>query len=369
MNLKELEELVEKKKAPKKSKGNAKGPSTDELKEGVASKKRSRVFIFEPSYDRDKENFVVDDVENIEEENVASAARRKSKGKMKVNDDWNMINNRRVAKGVEEMSNEGVDFNYKENEARWSFVYARNILLERYLSEATMKNQTYMDIIEESGMLVISADIGPQWPSIVREFICNLNEDIVDPSNPMFQKVNMRGNVFKFSPVLINRHYGRQNEGITGSTLKLADIIKTLIGNALLAWPTKGQLQASSLSLRYAVMHKVVIANLLPTSNNTNVSEVVGRMISKVLSNPKLFPRGRLVIKAYEEEKQRMEAEIQLKKDKVIEMQAKIQALNTTVPTTVNDPVPANDAESDAIPPTVNDPASDDPDETSPSHV
>ncbi|GAA0172218.1 hypothetical protein LIER_26083 [Lithospermum erythrorhizon] len=136
MDLEELERLVEKKKASKKSKGKAKRPSNDDLKGEVSGG-----------------------------EDIASAVRRQSKGKMKVNDDRNRINNRRIAKGVEDMSIDmsigGVHFNSKENEARWNFVCARNILPERYLSEATMKNQTCMEIIEESGMLAISGDIGP----------------------------------------------------------------------------------------------------------------------------------------------------------------------------------------------------------------
>ncbi|GAA0148644.1 hypothetical protein LIER_08030 [Lithospermum erythrorhizon] len=82
----------------------------------------------------------------------------------------------------------------------------------------------------------------------------------------MFHKVKLRGLVFDFSHVFISK-------------LKLADITKTLTGRALSAWPTKGQLQASVLSLRYVLMHKVAIANLVPTSNNTNVSEAVGRMM------------------------------------------------------------------------------------------
>ncbi|GAA0151674.1 hypothetical protein LIER_37332 [Lithospermum erythrorhizon] len=134
--------------------------------------------------------------------------------------------------------------------------------------------------MEESGMLAIMGHIGPHWPSLMREFICNLSEDITDPSSPMFQKVKLRGFVFDFSPLLINRHYGRQNEGITGSTLKLADIIKTLIGDALSEWPTKGQLQALTLSLRYVVLHKASIVNLVPTTNNMNFSEAMGRMMT-----------------------------------------------------------------------------------------
>ncbi|GAA0172216.1 hypothetical protein LIER_26081 [Lithospermum erythrorhizon] len=69
-------------------------------------------------------------------------------------------------------------------------------------------------------------------------------------------------------------------------------------------------------------------------------------------------PEGEIVvllIKAYEEEQQRLEAEIQLKKGKVVELQSKIQALKTTVPPAVNDPVPADVAEPEVVPSTVND--------------
>ncbi|GAA0163420.1 hypothetical protein LIER_19294 [Lithospermum erythrorhizon] len=91
------------------------------------------------------------------------------------------------------------------------------------------------------------SDIGPHWPQLVREFICSLSEEITVPASPMFHK--------------------------------LGDIIEELTGKALKAWPTKGQLQASYLSLRYAVLHKASIANLIPTSNNTNMSEALGRML------------------------------------------------------------------------------------------
>ncbi|GAA0154058.1 hypothetical protein LIER_12148 [Lithospermum erythrorhizon] len=107
------------------------------------------------------------------------------------------------------MSTEGVQFCSEGNEARWNFICTRNILPERYLSKATMKNQTYMDILEKSKMLAIAGNIRPHWPSFVREFIRNLSMDIADPSSPMFHKVKLRGHVFEFSPVLINRHYGR----------------------------------------------------------------------------------------------------------------------------------------------------------------
>ncbi|GAA0160571.1 hypothetical protein LIER_39061 [Lithospermum erythrorhizon] len=210
------------------------------------------------------------------------------------------------------------------------------------------------------------------------------------------------------------------NDMISGATSKLADIIGELTGKTLTEWPTMGQLQASSLSLKYDVLHKVSIANLVPTSNNTNVSEALGRMlyvmgsdqqlnIGKVIfdqmvdhfktgfklkpigfsslicsflinqhltmlkteddfwedaksltivdklmkgkdvvdvklnvaDETKVVPEGEaaaILIKAYEEEQQRLESEIQVNKVKESELQAKIQALKAFVPPSVNDP-------------------------------
>ncbi|GAA0158154.1 hypothetical protein LIER_15253 [Lithospermum erythrorhizon] len=93
-----------------------------------------------------------------------------------------------------------------------------------------------------------------------------------------------------FSPALINKNYGIHNEGIIGATLKLGDIIGELTGKTLTAWPSKGQLQASSLSLKYAVLHKAAIANLVPTSNNTNVSEELDRILTSAKLKPIGFP-------------------------------------------------------------------------------
>ncbi|GAA0138703.1 hypothetical protein LIER_00396 [Lithospermum erythrorhizon] len=237
-------------------------------------------------------------------------------------------------------------------------------------------------------LLGILFEIGSHWPQLVREFVCNVSEEIVDPASFMFHKVKHRGHVFRFSPALINKHYGMQNEGITRATLKMGDIIGELTGKTLSTWPTKGQLQASNLSLKYAVLHKAVIDNLVPTLNNTNVSEALDRILyvmgtdqqlnidkdphvlkkedglgedakSLTISDKLMKEKhvidvkfnasnhtepvleedvAEMLIKVYEKEQQRLKAEIQAKKVRVSELQAKIQALKTVIPPIVNDP-------------------------------
>ncbi|GAA0184001.1 hypothetical protein LIER_31315 [Lithospermum erythrorhizon] len=126
-----------------------------------------------------------------------------------------------------------------EEEDTAELLRKRFILPERYLSDITYNNQTYIDILEGPTMLVVLADIGPHWPKMVRKFVCNNAVDIADLDSPMFHQVKLRGHMFSFSPELINKHYGRTNDGVAGATLKLVDIIEELTGMALKTWPTK----------------------------------------------------------------------------------------------------------------------------------
>ncbi|GAA0153005.1 hypothetical protein LIER_37606 [Lithospermum erythrorhizon] len=130
-------------------------------------------------------------------------------------------------------------------------------------------------------------------------------------------------------------------------------------------------------------MHKMAIANLVPTSNNANVSEEVGRMIILIHQHPEILKAGdgsgedakpltitdklisgkRIVdveIKGAEKPTAAPEGEAVAPVD---------QALKVTVPPIVHDTVPADTADPEIIPPTVNDLASDAADETIRSHV
>ncbi|GAA0179159.1 hypothetical protein LIER_42204 [Lithospermum erythrorhizon] len=170
VDLEEMERNGEEKKKILKGKGKAKRPS-DGHTGGVVLKKRKGVVIYEPKSPVRGDIFVVDDVAESDEEGTAKALRESSKSKMKINDNRNRINNRRIAKDVEDVPTDGVEFCFEEHE--------------------------------------------------VREFVCNVSEEIVDPASFMFHKAKLRGHVFRFSPALINKHYGIRDEGITGATLKL----------------------------------------------------------------------------------------------------------------------------------------------------
>ncbi|GAA0183416.1 hypothetical protein LIER_42402 [Lithospermum erythrorhizon] len=128
-NPSKLKELESEKKAKEKKKG--KRPCSEEQKIDRVTKRRKGFNINEPTQEKAKDRFRVDDVEDSEDEDTVFLVKKKSKGKMKINDDRNRINNRRIAKGIDDVSTEGIIFNSEENEARWNSVCARKILPER----------------------------------------------------------------------------------------------------------------------------------------------------------------------------------------------------------------------------------------------
>ncbi|GAA0164446.1 hypothetical protein LIER_39785 [Lithospermum erythrorhizon] len=131
VDLEEMKRKAKENKKIKKGQGKAKRSSDDHIS-GSVSKKRKGVVISEPKIPTRGDKFVVDDVAESDEEGAIKAHRERSKGKMKINDNRNMINNRRISKDVDDVPTDGVDFCSEEHKARWKYVCVRNILPERF---------------------------------------------------------------------------------------------------------------------------------------------------------------------------------------------------------------------------------------------
>ncbi|GAA0143674.1 hypothetical protein LIER_35787 [Lithospermum erythrorhizon] len=105
-----------------------------------------------------------------------------------------------------------------------------------------------------------------------------MTEDIDDIASPHYHKVTFRNCTFDFSPRLINDYFGLPNGGGTGYNLRTNDIVNVLTGGVVDTWPDKG-LPSSRLSVKYAVLYKVGVANWIPTIHNTSVSEALGKFM------------------------------------------------------------------------------------------
>ncbi|GAA0167232.1 hypothetical protein LIER_22209 [Lithospermum erythrorhizon] len=125
-----------------------------------------------------------------------------------------VMNRKRKAKDKLRMNE-----NRTREEAKWRVVAKRRVTAEKMLSEVTKKNANIRRILEGAGVMPTAEIVGSYYPQLVREFVCNMAEDIDDPATPNFQKIIFHNFTFDFSPSIINGiQVALQFEDVSGTS-------------------------------------------------------------------------------------------------------------------------------------------------------
>ncbi|TYJ97666.1 uncharacterized protein E5676_scaffold37G00350 [Cucumis melo var. makuwa] len=136
---------------------------------------------------------------------------------------------------------DGISFHHEESVQRWKFVMQRRIADE-----------------------------------LIREFIVNLPDEFNNPSSADYQTVHIRGFKFVISPVVINGFLGNTvHIDCSPSCPTTEDLTTVLSEGTLSTWPVNGIL-AVALSVKYAILDKIGIANWFPSSHASSVSAALG---------------------------------------------------------------------------------------------
>ncbi|XP_058765221.1 uncharacterized protein LOC131638679 [Vicia villosa] len=114
------------------------------------------------------------------------------------------------------------------------------------------------------------------------EFIVNLSKDCGDGRTDDFHKVYVRRKCIDFSPAVINLYLGRDAEAQPELELTDNEVCKVITGGKVKKWPIKSKLSASSLNVRYALLHKIGAANWVPTNHTSTIAVGLGRFIYAV---------------------------------------------------------------------------------------
>ncbi|GAA0184201.1 hypothetical protein LIER_31489 [Lithospermum erythrorhizon] len=195
-----------------------------------------------------------------------------------------------------------------------------------------------------------------------------------------FEVQRVRCNIICGRKILPKRSYQRKLSRILRPTLTFYRLLAysprwivrrgELTGNTVKIWHVdRTHLATSTLSLRYSILHKAALSCLVPGSNNTNMSHLMGKVLyvlgsdeqlnigrvifdqvidhakshstlkpigfSNVPLNPQdapkpeptLAPEGEaagILIKVFEEEQQRLKEKIQSKEARIDELEGKI---------------------------------------------
>ncbi|KAA0066488.1 uncharacterized protein E5676_scaffold572G00570 [Cucumis melo var. makuwa] len=145
-----------------------------------------------------------------------------------------------------------------------------------------------MNQIAKAGLSKTISDVGPFHPQLIREFVVNLPTDFNDPSCPDYQMVHIKGFKFSITPAVINGFLGNAvsiNFALSSPSIDV--LASELSGGTLSSWPVNG-IHAAALSVKYAILHKIGIANWFPSSHASSVSAALGNFLYRICNDDRV---------------------------------------------------------------------------------
>lgn len=119
------------------------------------------------------------------------------------------------------------------------------------------------------------------FPKLIRELIINLLAQ--------FSQVHVHGVFFTISPSLINQFLGLSvPNDLVINYLSSGQVAIKLTGGIVYSWPTNCQLPAVSLSIKYVILHKIGIANWIPSTHASTISTALGHFIYLIDARSKI---------------------------------------------------------------------------------
>lgn len=147
---------------------------------------------------------------------------------------------------------------------------SREIRNEKKL-EPTMFCEFGLDkLLQQRGLWDNLVNVGPYNVTVIREFYGNVIEETGDPDSGKFGLINLRGKIYNFTPKVVNALYGlptikETDLDMSGSIAGV--VLAEITGGKVNKWSTP--FPSTTLTWKYAVLHKIAVASWMPSSNST----------------------------------------------------------------------------------------------------
>ncbi|XP_050914900.1 uncharacterized protein LOC127129822 [Lathyrus oleraceus] len=156
---------------------------------------------------------------------------------------------------------DNISFHLEDGAAKWKFVIQRRVVVERELGKDVSDVKEVLDLIQVVGLLKTVAGFSQCYEDLVKEFIVNIPEDISDNSSKEFYKFYVRG---------------RNNEGAGELEVTDNQVYREITAKQVKVSPFKKHLPAGKLTIKYAILHKIGVANWVPTNHISTIVNTLG---------------------------------------------------------------------------------------------
>ncbi|KAK2408249.1 hypothetical protein QL285_043774 [Trifolium repens] len=222
------------------------GPSRKPCKVEIASEKKKKSGKRKQPEVGDSDYEVEEDVPHIVP-NIVSSAKKTSQKKFRraaipeldvVHDVPNIVSTgkkkiggRIIPQNVPDVPMDNISFHFIESAQKWKFVANRRLALERELSAEALEQKEIIALIEKAGLMKTVSGIGDCYEKLVKEFLVNIPEDCDNTLSKEYHKVYVRGKCVMFSPAIINKYLGNNEDGYAELEVTNNQVCKTITAN------------------------------------------------------------------------------------------------------------------------------------------
>lgn len=82
-----------------------------------------------------------------------------------------------------------------------------------------------------------------------------------------------------FSPVVINKFLGRSVHPHVELEVTNDQVCREITGGQVKHWPIEGKISTRKLTMKYAILHKIVVVNWVPTNQIYTITTNIRRFI------------------------------------------------------------------------------------------
>ncbi|XP_008463184.1 uncharacterized protein LOC103501393 [Cucumis melo] len=123
---------------------------------------------------------------------------------------------------------------------------------------------------------------------LIRKFIVNLPDDFNDPSSADYQTVHIRGFKFMISPAVINGFLGNTVDIDCSPSCPTTEVLATVLSGRTLSTWLVNEIPAAALSVKYAILHKIDIANWFLSSHALSIFVALGTFLYQICNDDKV---------------------------------------------------------------------------------
>ncbi|KAH6766759.1 hypothetical protein C2S52_017742 [Perilla frutescens var. hirtella] len=154
-----------------------------------------------------------------------------------------------------------------------------SLISERCLVKSDIEGTGVDSLLHDLRLEKSAYSAPPFIATVVHEFYANLSKRMCDASYEHAFSVFVRGHWFAFFPAVINDFLGHENFVAPAPVFDLNEVVSELTGRSRVVWPSGRALLASDLSVKYSILHKVVVRNWLPSTHDSTVGKSMALLL------------------------------------------------------------------------------------------